>query len=234
MRPTLSRILVGGLAAVVLTATAATAALAQTPTPKPTEKPRAERVNQWLDSLASRLGKTRDELRAAFVAAEKDMIAKAVAEGRLTQAQADRLTQWVEQSGGIGGLRAPKAAEGAARARAKGAARIAVTKELAQFLTLQPGELTRELRSGKSLVEIAQAKGKTRDDVKTFLTNQAKTRLDKAVADGKLTREQADAQLKRLTDQLDATLDRKPPARGVQKTRIDRSPRLHEAPGSPN
>jgi hypothetical protein len=233
MRTNLLRFLIGGLAAALLTTTTATAVFAQTPAPTPTEKPRAERVDGWLEALAGRLGKTREELRAALVAAQKDMIARALAEGRLTQAQADRLNQRVDQLGGRGGLRAPQIAERVAKARARAAVRIAVTRELAQFLGLQPGELSQELRAGKSLAEVAQAKGKSRDEVKSFLTDQARTRLERAVANGRLTREQADAQLKRLTDGLDQALDRKLPVRARRAT-IDRGPRLHEAPGELN
>ncbi|HEV8634459.1 MAG TPA: DUF2680 domain-containing protein [Chloroflexota bacterium] len=210
MHPALRKILVGALAAAVLTATAATAALAQTPEPKPTEKPRAERANELLDGLASRLGKSPEELRAAIVAAQKDLVAKALAAGRLTQEQANRLTQRIEQRAaeglGLGALRAPKIA-------ARVAPKIAATRELAHFLNLEPRELAQELRAGKSLAEVAQAKGKSRDDVKAFLTNQAKTRFDKLVADGRLTREQADARLKALTERLDRAIDQKVPAR---------------------
>lgn len=222
MHTALGKILVGALAVAVLTATAATAALAQTPGPKPTEKPRAERANELLDALASRLGKSREELRAAIVAAQKDLVAKALAEGRLTQEQANRLTQRIEQRGaegmGLGALRAPKIA-------ARVAPKIAATRELAQFLKLEPRELAQELRTGKSLAEVAQAKGKSRDDLKAFLTDRAKTRLDKLVADGRLTREQADARLKALTERLDQAIDRKHQAGGGKRpdTRSGRS-----------
>jgi hypothetical protein len=234
MHPALTKILVGALTAAVVAVTAATGVLAQTPAPTPTEKPRAERADRWLEALASRLGKTPEELRAAVVAAQKDVIARAVAEGRLTQEQADRLNRRVEQAGSLGGLSRPKIAAAAARARLKGGPKIAVGRELADYLGLPPRDLIQQLRSGRSLAEVAQARGKSRDDVKTFLTNQARTRLDRAVTNGNLTREQADARLKRLTDQLDQLLDRKPAARTDKRTRIDRSPRLQPAPGSLN
>ena len=228
MRLTLHKIVAGALAAAVLTATAATASFAQTPTP--TEKPGAERANAFLDALASRLGKTRDDLRAAIVAAEKDLIAKALADGKLTKEQADRLTQRAEQSGGLGGFSGPKIPP---KAHGPAAPKVAATGELAQFLGFQtPAELLRELRSGKSLADIAQAKGKSRDDLKTFLTNQAKTRLDKLVADGKLTRERADRQLKNLTDRLDQVIDHRVTPRNNGRTRIDRGAGFRAAPTS--
>jgi urease accessory protein UreF len=80
---------------------------------------------------------------------------------------------------------------------------------LAQFLGLTPQELGEQIRSGKSLAEVAQGKGKSRDDLKTFLTNQAKTRFSAAVTAGRLTQAQADQMLAKMTANLDTMIDHK-------------------------
>lgn len=64
---------------------------------------------------------------------------------------------------------------------------------LAETLGLTQDELNAELASGKTLAQIAEAKGVTQDELAAALETSAKAGLDKAVADGVLTQEQADS-----------------------------------------
>ncbi len=66
---------------------------------------------------------------------------------------------------------------------------------LAETLGLTQDELNAELASGKTLAQIAEAKGVTQDELAAALETSAKAGLDKAVADGVLTQEQADSML---------------------------------------
>ena len=66
---------------------------------------------------------------------------------------------------------------------------------LAETLGLTPDELNAELASGKTLTQIAEAKGVSQDELAAALETSAKAGLDKAVADGVLTQEQADSML---------------------------------------
>lgn len=66
---------------------------------------------------------------------------------------------------------------------------------LASALNLSVAELQTELQSGKSVAEIAQAKGVSLDTVIAALTNAYKQQLDAAVAAGRLTQAQADTLL---------------------------------------
>ena len=83
-----------------------------------------------------------------------------------------------------------------------------------KFLGVQPADLMSSLQSGKTLAQIATEKGKTRDDLKAYLTSQEKTRLASAVTDGKLTQAQADQRLADLSSRLDEMIDRTGPAGG--------------------
>ena len=65
-----------------------------------------------------------------------------------------------------------------------------------------------ELRSGKSVAEIATAHGKTVDGLVDAMVAPAKARLDKAVERGRLTRERADQILDRLTDGVEKAVQR--------------------------
>ena len=49
---------------------------------------------------------------------------------------------------------------------------------IAEFLGVSEGELQDDLRSGMSLVEIAEANGKTREEIRTYLIERATERID--------------------------------------------------------
>jgi hypothetical protein len=61
----------------------------------------------------------------------------------------------------------------------------------ASYIGLSTDKLTTELRSGKSMAQVARANGKSVDGLKTAILNAAEKRLDQAVTDGNLTRAQA-------------------------------------------
>src|SRR5262245_16543424 len=113
MRPRIPRILVGGLAAAALTAAVGGAAMAQvttgTPTgagaPPGTGAPAAQqRGQEFLNALADKLGKSPADVLAAFKAVEKDRVAQAVKDGKLTQAQATQIDARIDSQTGIGGF----------------------------------------------------------------------------------------------------------------------------------
>src|SRR2546426_11711037 len=103
MRPRIPKVVAGGLAAAALMAAIGGAAFAQVSSP--TATPRAtvqQRAQDFLNALASKLGKRPDEGQAAFKAVEKDRVAQAVKDGKLTQGQADQINARIDQSTGIG------------------------------------------------------------------------------------------------------------------------------------
>ena len=55
-----------------------------------------------------------------------------------------------------------------------------------------------QLRSGKSLSDVAKDKGVSEQDLRSAVAAAAKTQLDQAVKDGKLTQAQADSMLQRI------------------------------------
>ena len=81
--------------------------------------------------------------------------------------------------------------------------------KLADFLGISQDQLKTELRADNAtLASVAQAHGKSRDDLKNFLTTQMKTRLGQAVTAGRLTQAQADQRLAAFTANLDKMIDR--------------------------
>lgn len=88
--------------------------------------------------------------------------------------------------------------------------------------TLQ--EVTTAMRSGKSLGDIANEKGKGRDGLVAALTLAANTRIDKAVADNKLTADQATTLKAKVTAEIASFVDRKYPAKSTTTNRTTKTP----------
>ncbi len=135
-------------------------------------------IGSFLAKVADKLGVSEDELKGAIEEARIESIDEAVAEGRLTEEQAER----ARESGFP--LRA--------RFRGAGEHKGYVIEAAAQVLGMSQEELKDELKDGNSLAEIVEAQGMTVDNFKAELLNQLQALLDSDVTDGTLTQEQAD------------------------------------------
>lgn len=131
----------------------------------------------------------------ALVDEYKRQLDAAVAAGRLTQAQADALLANFRavlpghlQVRAVPGL--PQKQEGM------------LINALAETLNLTPAELLTELRAGKSVADIASAKGVALDKVISALTDAYKQVLNARVAAGRMTQAEADALLERFKANL--------------------------------
>ena len=78
-------------------------------------------------------------------------------------------------------------------------------------VTLQ--DVTTAMRSGKSLGDIANDKGKSRDGLVQALTTTANANIDKAVANNKLTADQAATLKTKVAAEIATFVDRKAPAK---------------------
>ena len=149
----------------------------------------------FLNDAAKRLNVTPAELKAALKGARDDQIDAAVAAGKITKEQADAMKQRSAQGGlplfggghhgGFGHHRPPALAAAAT------------------YLGLTVAELHTQLETGKSLAEVAKAKGKSVDGLEKALAAEMKKTLDAAVKAGKLTQAQADEMQARMTEHLD-------------------------------
>jgi hypothetical protein len=217
MRSRVTKFLGGGLVAAAITAAVGGAAFAQTPPGGTPPEGVQQRAEEFLNSVASRLGRPADEVRSAVVAAQKDLVARDVQAGRLTQEQADRINQQIDQSGGLG-MGLFRGGPGGRHGHRGGMGHHApMSTDLAAFLGMQPGELATELQAGKTLAQVAQEHGKSRDDLKAHLTVQEQARLNEGVQAGRITQEQANQRLQDLSGRLDQMIDRtgpKGPGRG--------------------
>ena len=96
----------------------------------------------------------------------------------------------------------------------------------ATYLGLTEAQLRTELRSGKTLAQIAKAHGKTAEGLVQALVDAANKKLDAAVTAGRLTRAEADSMLaelkKRTTDLVNGSFPgRFGEHRGIHGPKLD-------------
>jgi hypothetical protein len=177
----------------------------------------------FLNDVAKRLHVTPQQLTQALNGATLDQLQAAVKAGRLTQAQADKLAQRLKQKGaaraipfgfgfGLGRHFAHPPGPGFPGGPGVFGGRLARPFELpaaASYLGLTDAQLFRQLASGKSLAQIATAKGKTASGLEQAMTGAIKTRLDKLVANKMMTAAREKTLLSRLSARLAKVINRK-------------------------
>ena len=197
--------LVVGLAALAVIAFAGGAFAATENSGPPTRQ-------AFLNDVAKRLRVTPQQLSSALNGASLDQLQAAVKAGQLTQAQANAIEQRLKQAGGAAavpfgffGYGGPGPA-GAPFPRLRlfpgpfaGGGEIG---SAASYLGLSFPQLFQQLSGGKSLAQIATARGKTVNGLEQAMTAAVKTRLDKLLAAKAITA----AQEKRVLSDFSARL----------------------------
>jgi len=164
--------------------------------------------NDFLDSVARHLGISRQKLDEATKAAAIDQVDAQLKAGQITQAQADDLKKRI-QDGDIpplGALRGGGPGFGFGPGGPGGLLKAGISDSLAaaaKYLGVSESALRDQLNDGKSLADIAKAQNKDVNGLKDAILAAAKTDLDKAVSDKKLTQSQADDVYDRLKDRID-------------------------------
>jgi hypothetical protein len=107
---------------------------------------------------------------------------------------------------GGAGLVASQAVAGGGKGKAR--VHAGLLKVAADYVDLSKRELRAELRSGKSLAQVAEARGKTRAGLVTALTAAVKAKLDRRLAAQKLTAARHAALLARAQQRIEQLVDR--------------------------
>lgn len=159
----------------------------------------------FFDSLAEHLGISTEELEDAAKAAATEQVDAALEEGRITEEEAERLKERIQQ-GDAPFLFGPPFFGGPHH---HGGAVLGMKLEAAaEYLSLTNAELRERLEEGQSLAEIARAEDKSVDGLKRALVDDAERRLNEAVEDGELTRERANRMLERFRERIDDFVER--------------------------
>jgi ElaB/YqjD/DUF883 family membrane-anchored ribosome-binding protein len=180
---------------------------------------RTELQGKSLAQVAQAHGKTANDVATALKNAANQRIDQEVSAGRLTADQAntrkqdaaqriDQLVNQVLPQGGPG-RGGPGGAFGFG---GPGLFREGLDAA-ATAIGITPEQLRTEL-AGKSLAQVAQAHGKTANDVATALKNAAHQRIDQAVSSGRLTADQGNTQKTQADQRIDQLVNQVLPQRG--------------------
>ena len=238
MEIALKRKLAGGAAGLALLAGAAGAAFGASSgsTTARSGGPGAGQRQAFLDDVAKRLNVSPDKLDAAIKGALSDRLDADVAAGRLTRAEADRIKQESAEHGGLPplaggpppgppplgaappGAPPPPAGPPPPGRRGDGPRGrfgppgpiMAGLDAAAKYLGLTAAQLRAQLHSGKSLADVAKARSKPLDGLKSAIEAAVKSDLDKAVTGKRLTQAQENHILSDLHMRLDDIVNRKP------------------------
>jgi hypothetical protein len=152
---------------------------------------------RFREAVAGILGINVDEYDAAVEQAREQVVDEALEEGWLTEDQAERMRERMEQGFGPRGMdKGFMVPRGGFMGRG-GDSLFAVA---AEQLDLSVEDLHAELQDGKTIADLAQERGvNPQDIVDTYLAQLGET-LNQAVEDGKLTQKQADWMLEQATE----------------------------------
>lgn len=142
----------------------------------------------FLDKLAGVLGIDRAKLDEAMKNAGGQTLDQALQEGKITQQQADQMRSRIDK--GISFFMG-KGPGNMGEKRGAWAGGFMGCKTLADALGMTQQDLMSALREGKTVEELAAAKGTTVADIQNKILADTKAQLDKAVQDGKITQDQA-------------------------------------------
>jgi polyhydroxyalkanoate synthesis regulator phasin len=163
-----------------------------------------------IDDAAAQLGIPPSELSEALEQALENRIDEAVDEGRLTDEQATRLKKRLDESGYpllFGGMGAGPRWHGFGFGhRGPFIGHFAIFDAAASYLGMTEVEL-REAMRDQTLAQIAKENGKTAAGLVNELVATQTERIDEAVADGKLTDEQATSLKEGLEARMQALVD---------------------------
>ena len=154
----------------------------------------------FLDGLAAELGITRDQLDEAIRNTSLDMVDAAVADGRITEEEAARVRDAIE-NGKSPFFSGP-------RFHHRGFFLGATLEDIAGFLGVDRQVIVDGLQNDQSLAQIAEANGSSREELRAYLLSQLEERVNNAVANDKIDQDRANEILQNAPDRIDQLIDR--------------------------
>lgn len=169
---------------------------------------------RFRENLAGLLGISVEQYDSAVVQARDETLAAAVAAGALTQDQADRMRERMEQSPDAMSWDGGPGRHGRGPA-VKGVSLLAVA---AEQLGMTQDDLEAALQAGQTIAGLAAEKGVATQTIVDAYSTQLTAELDQAVAAGEITQQQADATLAqaqtRAAERLNAAWEELRPSGG--------------------
>lgn len=191
----------GAAAAVVLLGLGAAGAIAASGVLSGNEESKAV-----IEDAAKQLGVEPDALTDALKQALKNRVDEALEAGRITEEQANALKERIDSGDTVplfGGLGERKFGPLGPFDHFGPFGHFASLETAATYLGLTEAELREQLQD-KTLAEIAKGQGKSVAGLMKVLVSSAQKAIDEAVADGRLTQEQATELKANLADRIEA------------------------------
>ena len=160
----------------------------------------AKEAGQRLPEIAEAQGVEMAVVEAAVKAEATSQVNQALADGTITQEQADRMLERIEEGHGIGKGRHGRGGKHGDHAGAGIIDREAMKAVTAQALNMSVAELDAAKEAGQHLPEIAEAQGVEMTVVEAAMKAEATRQVNQAVVDGTITQEQADQILERIEE----------------------------------
>lgn len=160
-------------------------------------------AGRFKETLAGILGISVEEYEAAVEQAQSQVVDQAVAEGWLTEEQAEMMQWRMAQSPGLG-MRGMGFRPFGPGMRGGGNNLVSVA---ADVLDLSLTDLLTELQNGKSIADVAEEKGVETQAIVDAWLAELQEDLDEAVAEGRITQKQADYQLEQARELASAQLE---------------------------
>jgi polyhydroxyalkanoate synthesis regulator phasin len=173
-----------------------------TPSASSTPTKRQQAVDAFIDKVATNLNIPSDQLKAAVKDAALQTVDEQVASGKLTQEQGDKIKAAIN-SGKYPELRRLfEARQTIVRRVERG-----IVGSAAKAIGISPQGLASQLKSGKSIADVADEHKVPLDDVKSQITTAFQAKLDQLVKDGKISQTQEDNAMQKLQANLDKILN---------------------------
>ena len=158
-------------------------------------------------AFAADLGVDQSKLNSAYTSAVDQTVDQAVKDGKLTQAQGDKIKK-AAANGFKGGIAGNAHAKGTKTGAKVATAKKSLVDAASKALGISTTELTTDLKAGQSIADIAKAKNLDIATVKTSILASIKTDLDTAVSKGKLTQDKADKAYQTASTNIDKLVNR--------------------------
>lgn len=153
----------------------------------------------FLERVATVLGVDSTKLTDAIKQVSTEDVNQMLSDGKITQTQANEMKQHI-QDGEFRGLGGPMMHERNENLR------FEFMDSLATYIGMTRDEIKTELDKGTKLADLITSKAKTVEEVKSYLTSEATTFVDKQLSDSKITQDEADKFKTNLSTMLDDIL----------------------------
>ncbi len=155
-------------------------------------------LGTFLAKVADKLGVSEDELNAAIEEAGIETVDEALADGRITEDQADRLRERVDD----GGFPFPPRHFGERHMKGRHIVDAAV-----EVLDISREDLIEQLKDENSLADVAEAQGMSVEEFEEALLAEVRAQLDALVSEGDLTQDRADAVFQKIEENIDTIVN---------------------------